>query len=81
VTPTADDSQDNYSERDVSNWVLQSLKHCRVNDSPNGSADPTDSVVTLPIIAHELRPKIYNGRCGFFLNHRFGRKNCFRTNF
>lgn len=67
VTPTAEDVTDNYSERDVSNWVLESLKHCRVNDGPvsngtaasNGVAIPP---VTLPIIAHELRPKIYNGR-------------------
>jgi len=69
VTPTAEDVTDNYSERDVSNWVLQSLKHCRVSDGPATNAAPTTSAgdvaippVTLPIIAHELRPKIYNGR-------------------
>ena len=67
VTPTAEDVTDNYSERDVSNWVLESLKHCRVSEGPvlngtaanNGVAIPP---VSLPIIAHELRPKIYNGR-------------------
>ena len=71
VTPTAEDVTDNYSERDVSNWVLQSLKHCRVNDTPTQNGTTTTSStsgdviipgVALPIIAHELRPKIYNGR-------------------
>ena len=62
VTPTPEDCQETYSERDVSNWVLQSLKHCRVGDAPNSDIIPAVPPVTLPIISHDLRPKIYNGR-------------------
>ena len=62
VTPTPEDCQETYSERDVSNWVLQSLKHCRVGDAPNSDIIPPVPPVTLPIISHDLRPKIYNGR-------------------
>jgi len=62
VTPTPEDCDDTYSERDVSNWVLQSLKHCRVGDAPTNGDVAVVPPVTLPIISHDLRPKIYNGR-------------------
>jgi len=39
---------------------LQSLKHCRIGDPPPAPAD--SGQLSLPLIAHELRPKIYNGR-------------------
>merc|ERR1719266_1599326 len=46
-----------YKEQDVSNWVLDSLRHCS-----NGSTPPSSSGSSSNGGCGNCKPKIYNGR-------------------
>ena len=50
-----------YKEKDVSEWVLDSLRHC---SSPTGSQQPasTTSSSSTEAAANAMRPRLYNGR-------------------
>ena len=48
---------DHYNERDVSKWILQSLKHSQTSENIND-----DEIYGFVLTPHENRPKIYNGR-------------------